>query len=44
MSVGKEVVTFEFELVFSGGAIEVNWEMTEGGGNIPFQAAFLSSY
>ena len=44
VSVGREVVTFEFELVFSGGPIEVNWELAEEGGNIPFQAAFLASY
>jgi hypothetical protein len=43
VSVGREVVTYQFEVVFSGGALSVTWELTKGAGNIPFQAALLST-
>lgn len=40
---GREVVTYEFEVVFVGGVLNVSWVLVEGAGNIPFQAAYLTS-
>jgi formylglycine-generating enzyme required for sulfatase activity len=41
VTAGAEVIMYAWEVTFSGGAVELRWEMVDGEGNLTFHAAVL---